>query len=127
MSLVCVDPELPVMPCIITGFLPKSSSPSVPTSMSNMLNVFSTVVVILISCYCLSPILQTVLPPPLYYRGLPYCPGAFPLPSLHQLQRSLQTQARSRGCCCTRPVLLALQGWSLQCPQRGSRVLLQPC
>src|SRR5215212_4454659 len=46
------------MPCIITGFLPKSSSSSVPTSMSKMLKVFSTVVVILI-------------PPAIVYRR--YC------------------------------------------------------
>src|SRR5215204_1779533 len=113
------------MPCIITGFLPKSSSPSFPTSISKMLKVFSTVVVILIPCYCLPPILQSLLPPPLYYRALPYCLGAFPLPSPNPLRRSSQTPARSGGCSCTRPALIALQGWSLQCPQRGSRVSLQ--
>src|SRR5919112_1395983 len=113
------------MPCIITGFLPKSSSSSVPISMSKMLKVFSTVLVILIPCYCLPPILQSLLPPPLCYRALPYCLGAFPLPSQSPLQRSSQTPAHSSGCSCKRPALLALQGWSLRCPQRGSRVSLQ--
>src|SRR5215211_801246 len=58
-------------------------------------NVCSTVVVILIPCYCLPPILQSLLPPPLYYRALPYCLGAFPLPSPNPLRRSSQTPARS--------------------------------
>src|SRR5215203_2700272 len=66
------------MPCIITGFLPKSSSSSVPTSMSKMLKVFSTVAVILIPCYCLPPILQSLLPPQLFIELCPTALEHFP-------------------------------------------------
>src|SRR5919206_5228785 len=100
------------MPCIITGFLPKSLSPLTPTRVSKMLNVFSIVAVISRSStvVCTLPRLQIVLPLLRYYRVLPCSHGAFLLLFPTQRQRFLQRQVHLSDCSRMHRVLPVQQG-----------------